>query len=297
MTPIPSPASVAREANPQGSAPFVRCGAYRLDFSRPRIMGIVNVTPDSFSDGGAFLDPARAEAQGVRLLEEGADILDIGGESTRPGATPVSVDDELARVLPPLERLVRLGVPVSVDTMKPEVMRAAIGHGAAMINDVQALRAPGALAAVAATDAGVCLMHMRGDPRTMQAQAEYDDVVAEVRAFLGERAAACEAAGIVRERLVIDPGFGFAKRAHHNVALLARLGEIAALGVPVLVGLSRKSSLGELTQRPVDERMPASVAAALLAVERGAAIVRVHDVAATRDALAVLQAVRAAEEP
>jgi dihydropteroate synthase len=295
MTPMRSAASAAGATDGPVPAPILRCGPYRLDFSRPRIMGIVNVTPDSFSDGGAFLDPARAEAQGVRLVEEGADILDIGGESTRPGATPVSVDDELARVLPVLDRLVRLGVPVSVDTMKPEVMRAAIGHGAAMINDVQALRAPGALAAVAASDAGVCLMHMRGDPRTMQAQAEYDDVVAEVRAFLGQRTAACEAAGIARERLVIDPGFGFAKRAHHNVALLAHLGEIVALGLPVLVGLSRKSSLGELTQRPVGERMPASVAAALLAAERGAAIVRVHDVAATRDALAVLQAVRADE--
>jgi dihydropteroate synthase len=276
------------------SASVLRCGDYRLDLSTPRIMGIVNVTPDSFSDGGACLDPGRAEAQGARLVEEGAHLLDVGGESTRPGATPVPVAEELARVLPVLDRLIRLGVPVSVDTMKPEVMRVAVDHGAAMINDVQALRAPGAIEVVARSAVGVCLMHMRGDPRTMQAEAEYGDVVGEVGAFLAERAAACEASGIARDRLVLDPGFGFAKRSRHNVALLARLGELAAIGLPLLVGLSRKSSLGELTQRPVGDRLAASVAAALLAVERGAAIVRVHDVAATRDALAVLRAVRAA---
>jgi dihydropteroate synthase len=275
-------------------ASVLRCGAYRLDLARPRIMGIINVTPDSFSDGGAFLDPGRAEAQALRLVEEGADILDVGGESTRPGAQPIPVGEELARVLPVLDRLARLPVPVSVDTTKPGVMRIAVAHGAAMINDVRALAAPGALEAVAGSDVGVCLMHMRGDPGTMQSQAEYDDVVAEVRAFLAARAAACEEAGIARDRIVVDPGFGFAKRSRHNVALLARLGEIAAAGLPVLVGLSRKSSLGELTQRPVGERLAASVAAALLAVERGASIVRVHDVAATRDALAVLEAVRSA---
>jgi dihydropteroate synthase len=297
MTTVPAAMPSPQPGQPTEAAPgpisrALRCGDHLLDLSTPRIMGIVNVTPDSFSDGGAFLDPGRAEAQAAKLVEEGADVLDIGGESTRPGAIPVPVEEELARVLPVLDRLVKLGVPVSVDTMKPAVMRAAIDRGAAMINDVQALRALGAIEAVAPSRAAVCLMHMRGEPQSMQSQAEYDDVVAEVGGFLAARAAACEASGIGRDRIVLDPGFGFAKRARHNVALLARLGELAALGLPVLVGLSRKSSLGELTQRPVGQRLAASVAAALLAAERGATIVRVHDVAATRDALAVLRAVR-----
>lgn len=253
-------------------------------------MGIVNVTPDSFSDGGRFFDTAAAVEQARRLVDEGADLLDIGGESTRPGAAPVPLDEELRRVLPVLERIVDLGVPVSVDTMKPEVMHAALAAGAAMINDVLALRAPGALECLARSDAGVCLMHMQGDPRTMQIEPAYGDVVAEVRDFLTERAEAAVAEGIARDRIAIDPGFGFGKAKAHNLALLARLSELAAMDLPVLVGLSRKSVLGQATKRPVGERMAASVAAALLAAERGASILRVHDVAATCDALAVLGA-------
>jgi len=253
-------------------------------------MGIVNVTPDSFSDGGRFFDTAAAVEQARRLVDEGADLLDIGGESTRPGAAPVPLDEELRRVLPVLERIVDLGVPVSVDTMKPEVMHAALAAGAAMINDVLALRAPGALECLARSDAGVCLMHMQGDPRTMQIEPAYGDVVAEVRDFLTRRAEAAVAEGIARDRIAIDPGFGFGKAKAHNLALLARLSELAAMGLPVLVGLSRKSVLGQATKRPVGERMAASVAAALLAAERGASILRVHDVAATCDALAVLGA-------
>ncbi|MGA8054276.1 MAG: dihydropteroate synthase [Burkholderiales bacterium] len=268
----------------------LRCGRFRLDVSRPLVMGIVNVTPDSFSDGGRFFDTAAAVEQARRLVDEGADLLDIGGESTRPGAAPVPLDEELRRVLPVLERIVDLGVPVSVDTMKPEVMHAALAAGAAMINDVLALRAPGALECLARSDAGVCLMHMQGDPRTMQIEPAYGDVVAEVRDFLTRRAEAAVAEGIARDRIAIDPGFGFGKAKAHNLALLARLSELAAMDLPVLVGLSRKSVLGQATKRPVGERMAASVAAALLAAERGASILRVHDVAATCDALAVLGA-------
>jgi len=267
-----------------------RCGRFRLDVSRPLVMGIVNVTPDSFSDGGRFFDTAAAVEQARRLVDEGADLLDIGGESTRPGAAPVPLEEELRRVLPVLERIVDLGVPVSVDTMKPEVMHAALAAGAAMINDVLALRAPGALECLARSDAGVCLMHMQGDPRTMQIEPAYGDVVAEVRDFLTRRAEAAVAEGIARDRIAIDPGFGFGKAKAHNLALLARLSELAAMDLPVLVGLSRKSVLGQATKRPVGERMAASVAAALLAAERGASILRVHDVAATCDALAVLGA-------
>jgi dihydropteroate synthase len=256
-------------------------------------MGVVNVTPDSFSDGGQFLDPGQALAHARRLIDEGADLLDIGGESTRPGAHAVSTEEELRRVLPVLEGLRDAPVPIAVDTVKPDVMRAALAAGAAMINDVNALRAPGAVEVVAASEAGVCLMHMQGEPRTMQADPSYGDVVIEVGTFLKARAAAAEAAGIARERIVIDPGFGFGKKAQHNLTLLRRLAEIAALGYPVLAGLSRKSTLGGITGRPPAERTAASVAAALLAVERGARIVRVHDVAATKDALAVWSAVRA----
>ena len=259
-------------------------------------MGVVNVTPDSFSDGGQFLDPRAAIAHARQLVDEGADILDIGGESTRPGSLPVDETEELRRVLPVLEGIVGLGVPVSVDTTKPGVMRAAIAHGAAMVNDVLALRTPGALDAVASSNAGVCLMHMQGEPRTMQANPSYADVVGEVRTFLGERVAACESAGISRERIVVDPGFGFGKTAEQNLALLRGLPELAALDVPVLAGLSRKSTLGQITGRPVEGRLAASLAAALLAAERGAKIVRVHDVAATRDALAVLAAVDRIED-
>ena len=269
------------------------CGRFRLELGRPLVMGVVNVTPDSFSDGGQYLDPAKAIARARRLIEEGADLLDIGGESSRPGAQGVSADEELRRILPVLRDLRSAPVPVAVDTVKPDVMRAALAEGAAMINDIGALRAPGAVEVVAASDAGVCLMHMQGEPRSMQQSPSYRDVAAEVRAFLEERAAAAEAAGIARERIVIDPGFGFGKKPAHNLELLRRLGEIASLGYPVLAGLSRKSTLGAITGRPPLEREAASVAAALLAVEGGARIVRVHDVAATKDALAVWSAVRA----
>lgn len=257
-------------------------------------MGVVNVTPDSFSDGGRWYDARRALEHARALVAAGADIVDVGGESTRPGAAPVPESDELDRVLPIVAALASDGVPVSVDTMKASVMRAAIAAGASMVNDVRALQEPGALAAVAASPAAVCLMHMQGEPRTMQAQPRYDDVVAEVRAFLLARAAACEAAGIARARIAIDPGFGFGKTVEHNLQLLRALPELAAPGYPVLAGLSRKSMLGKLTGRDVDDRMAASLAAALAAVARGASIVRVHDVRETVDALKVWTAVAGA---
>jgi dihydropteroate synthase len=273
---------------------ILRCGRFRLALGRPLVMGVVNVTPDSFFDGGQHADPPAAIAHARRLVEEGADLLDVGGESSRPGAAPVNADAELARILPVLDGLAGLDIPVSVDTTKPEVMRAALAHGAAMINDITALATPGALEAAAASDAAVCLMHMQGSPRTMQADPAYADVTAEVRDFLATRAATCERGGIARDRIVLDPGFGFGKTLDHNLTLLARLRELAALGYPVLVGWSRKSSLGRVTGRPAGERLAASVAAALIAVQRGARIVRVHDVAATRDVLAVLAAVEGA---
>ena len=266
------------------------CGRFSLDLTLPRIMGIVNVTPDSFFDGGR--DAARAVEHGLRLVDEGADLLDIGGESTRPGAEPVGVGAELARVLPVLDGLAHCGVPLSIDTMKTEVMVEAIAAGADLINDVRALQAPGAIEAVAAGRVGVCLMHMRNEPRTMQQAPDYVDVVAEVADFLAGRISTCVSAGVSRSRLLVDPGFGFGKTLEHNLALLRGLPHLARLGVPLLVGLSRKSMLGALTGRPVGERLPASVAAALLAFERGARIVRVHDVAATRDALSLWKAVR-----
>jgi dihydropteroate synthase len=270
------------------------CGGRVFDLVRPLVMGIVNVTPDSFSDGGRFLDFERALAHGERLIAEGADLLDIGGESTRPGAAEVGADEELARVIPLVRVLRERGVPISVDTSKPEVMRAALAEGAVVVNDVRALQAPGALEAVAASDCGIVLMHMQGEPRTMQLAPHYDDVVREVGDFLRARRDALTAAGVARERIALDPGFGFGKTVAHNFALLARLDELAALGQPLLAGLSRKSMLGHATGRAVGERVHASVAAALLAVQRGARIVRVHDVAATRDALAVWQAVQSA---
>lgn len=254
-------------------------------------MGIVNVTPDSFSDGGRFGSIEAAVRQAQQLMDEGADILDIGGESTRPGAAPVPAAEELDRVLPVLERIADSPVPLSIDTYKPEVMVAALAAGASMVNDVKALREPGALDAVVRSDAAVCLMHMRGTPQTMQLDPNYGDVVGEVCAFLHDRIAACEAAGIDRERIVIDPGFGFGKTKAHNIDLLRHLDKVTALGLPVLAGLSRKSVLGTITARNVGERVPSSVAAALVAVYRGAAIVRVHDVGATRDALAVYGAI------
>ncbi len=273
----------------------LRCGRFVLELARPLIMGVLNVTPDSFSDGGQFLDPERALQHAQRLIAEGADILDIGGESTRPGAQPVSEADELARVLPVVSVLADAGVPISVDTMKPAVMRAVLDAGASLINDINALRAPGALEAVAASNAAVCLMHMQGEPRTMQRSPHYGEVVAEVREFLRARAAAAQDAGIAHERIVIDPGFGFGKSLVHNMTLLRDLGQLAALGWPVLFGASRKSSLARITGRDAAaDRIHASVAAALLAAERGASILRVHDVAATRDALSVWQAMRTA---
>jgi len=273
----------------------LRCGSFALDLSRPLIMGVVNVTPDSFSDGGLYADTGRAVAHARRLIEEGADILDIGGESTRPGAAPVALEEERRRILPVLEALVADGVPVSVDTRKPGLMREAIAAGAAMINDVTALSGPGALEAVAKAPVAVCLMHMQGDPGTMQTNPVYQDVVREVHDYLAGRVAAAERAGIARDRIVVDPGFGFGKTVEHNLALLRSLGELKSLGGALLVGLSRKAMLGKLTGREPDERVPASVAAALLAVQYGAQIVRVHDVAATRDVLTVWNAVEKPE--
>jgi len=267
------------------------CAGRILDLGRPRIMGIVNVTPDSFSDGGRFFDADAALAHARRLIEDGADILDIGGESTRPGAPEVAIDEELRRVLPLVEALAGGDIALSVDSSKPEVMRAALAAGASIVNDVYALRLPGAVDAVAASDCGVVLMHMQGTPRTMQAAPHYDDVVGEVGAFLRSRLATLRAAGVAAERVVVDPGFGFGKSAAHNWTLLARLGELDVDGVPLLVGLSRKSMLGQVTGRGVTDRLAASLAAAIIALQRGASILRVHDVAATRDALTVLLAV------
>jgi len=269
----------------------LQCGRFKLSLERPLVMGVVNITPDSFSDGGMFADTERAIAHAQRLIGEGVDILDLGGESTRPGAAPVSLEVERRRVLPVLEALASGGVPVAVDTRKPELMREAIAAGAAMINDVTALSGPGALAAVARAPVAVCLMHMQGDPATMQANPDYRDVVREVRDFLAQRVAVAEAAGIARNRIVVDPGFGFGKTVEHNLALLRSLREFTSLGGALLAGLSRKAMLGRLTGREPLERVHASVAAALLAIQNGAHIVRVHDVAATRDALAVLRAV------
>lgn len=263
-----------------------------LSLARPLIMGIVNVTPDSFSDGGQHPTYGTALAHALRLVEEGADILDIGGESTRPGAADVTPDEELERVVPLVESLAREGVPLSVDTSKPEVMRAAIGAGAAIINDVRALQAPGAVDAVADSDCGVVLMHMQGMPRTMQMAPRYEDVVAEIRVFLRERLGALEAAGVSPERIALDPGFGFGKTVEHNFTLLRELQRFTSLGCPVVAGLSRKSMLGAVTGRAVGERATASVVGAVLAAERGARVLRVHDVAATRDGLRVWEAMQ-----
>jgi dihydropteroate synthase len=268
----------------------LRAGKFAIDLATPCVMGVLNVTANSFSDDGR-LDRDAALARGRRLLEEGARIIDIGGESTRPRATPVDEPEELRRVIPLVESLAREGACVSIDTMKPGVMRAALAAGASMINDVRALQAPGALEAAAASDAAICLMHMQGEPQTMQIAPAYADVVAEIRAFLGRRASACIDAGIAADRIVVDPGFGFGKTVAHNLALLRDLGQIAALGFPVLAGLSRKSTLGSITGREVGDRLAASVAAALAAAVRGARILRVHDVRETVDALAVWNAI------
>lgn len=255
-------------------------------------MGVVNVTPDSFSDGGRFDRPEQAVAHALSLLQQGADLLDIGGESTRPGAEPVSEEAELARVVPVIERLrEHTGAPLSIDTTKPAIMRAAVAAGADMINDVNALREPGALDAAAELGVPVCLMHMQGKPRTMQDNPRYDDVVAEVLAFFRQRVQQCLEAGIERESITLDPGFGFGKTLAHNLSLLDRLRDLGSLGYPLLVGISRKSMLGAITGRKhPDERTAASISAAVLAAQRGAAIVRVHDVAETVDALKVWQA-------
>ncbi|MSQ53743.1 MAG: dihydropteroate synthase [Betaproteobacteria bacterium] len=257
-------------------------------------MGVVNITPDSFSDGGAFLDRDAAIAHARQLAADGADLLDLGGESTRPGAAPVSEAEELARVLPVLEALRGLPVPLSIDTRRPAVMREVLAAGASMINDVESLTAPGALEAVAGSGCAICLMHKKGDPATMQEDPRYDDVVAEVREFLSQRADAAIRTGIARERIVIDPGFGFGKTDAHNFRLLRGLGSLAELGFPLLAGWSRKSTLGRLTSRAPGERLPASLAAALLAAMGGARILRVHDVRETRDALRVWEAWEAA---
>jgi dihydropteroate synthase len=254
-------------------------------------MGIVNVTPDSFSDGGQHAQREAAIAHALRLIVEGADIIDIGGESTRPGALPVGVQQELDRVLPIIEGLHGVAVPLSIDTCKPEVMHAAIAAGVQMVNDINALQDPAALKIVAASDVAVCLMHKQGNPDTMQIQPHYQDVVYQVSEFLRARIAAAEAAGITRARIMVDPGFGFGKTLAHNLALLRELDRLRGLGVPILAGLSRKSMLGAITGREVGDRVAASVAAALLAVQRGASIVRVHDVRATVDALKILNAV------
>ncbi|HZV53439.1 MAG TPA: dihydropteroate synthase [Rhodocyclaceae bacterium] len=267
------------------------CGRFTLDLTRPLIMGIVNLTDDSFSGDGLHGQVAAAVAQGKRMVEEGAHLLDLGAESSRPGATSVPAQQELDRLLPVIDSLRDCGVPLSVDTVKPEVMTMALAAGADMINDITALQAPRALDVVATSRAAVCLMHMQGVPRTMQADPRYDDVVAEVAEFLAARAAVCERAGIARNRIVIDPGFGFGKTLTHNLTLLRCLDRFVESGLPVLAGISRKSMLGLITGRRLGERIHASVATALLAVQKGAAMVRVHDVAATRDALAVLKAI------
>jgi len=276
-------------------APELNCAGRVLRLDRPRVVGILNLTPDSFSDGGAHASVDEAVAHGLRMAEEGADMLDVGGESTRPGADDVSVDEELHRVIPVIEQLAaRTQIPIAIDTSKPEVMRAAVAAGADMINDVYALRRDGALETVAELGVPVCLMHMQGEPRSMQSDPYYDDVVGEVHRFLTDRLFACELAGIDRRKVMVDPGFGFGKTLEHNLALLCALERFANLGSGVYVGLSRKSMIGSLTGRaePTD-RAAGSVAAALIAAQRGARLVRVHDVAATVDALAVWHAVHA----
>jgi dihydropteroate synthase len=268
------------------------CGGRTLDLGRPCIAGVVNVTADSFSDGGRFLEPARAVEHGLRLVAEGADLLDIGGESTRPGSKAIPVEEELARVVPVIEALAReCAVPISIDTSRPEVMRAAVAAGAGLVNDVRALRGDGALDAAAELGVPVCLMHMQGEPSSMQDAPHYDDVVGEVHRFLTERMFACQLAGIDKRKILVDPGFGFGKTLEHNLALLRALARFAELG-PVLVGLSRKGMIGTLTgHAEPQDRVAGSAAAALIAVQNGATVVRVHDVAITRDVLAVWRAV------
>ncbi len=262
------------------------CNGKSLDLTRPQVMGVLNVTPDSFSDGGVFIAPDKAVARALQMQAEGAALIDIGGESTRPGAAPVNLDEELRRVIPVIEALQsQLEVPISIDTRKPSVMRAAIEAGAGFINDINALRDPGGLEVAADLGVPVCLMHMQGEPRTMQSDPRYDNVVEEVAAFLQRRVTACEQMGIRREQLLLDPGFGFGKTVAHNLELLKRLGDLTRLGLPLVVGLSRKSMIGKLLGLETGERLAASIALAILAVERGARLVRSHDVAATWQAL------------
>lgn len=281
------------------TSPQLDCAGRILKLDLPRVMGIVNVTPDSFSDGGAHFDVDAAIAHGLKLAEEGADLLDIGGESTRPGAQEIPVEEELRRTIPVIEALAQqVSIPIGIDTSKPEVMRAAVAAGAGMINDVCGLRREGALDAAAELGVPVVLMHMQGEPRTMQANPEYDDVVGEVHRFLAERIFAAEMAGIAKKHIVVDPGFGFGKTTQHNLQLLAQLRRFTELGVPVLAGLSRKKTIGELTGRDDPrERIYGSVAAHVIAAQNGATILRVHDVAATVDALKVRNAVAAVPMP
>jgi len=268
------------------------CGGRVLELSRTAIMGILNITPDSFSDGGIFLSHDAAVARAITMVEEGADLIDVGGESTRPGAQAVPVQEELDRVIPVIEAIARaVPVPISIDTSKPDVMRAAVAAGAGFINDVRSLREPGAVETAAALQVPVCLMHMQGEPRSMQHHPVYSDVAVEVRDFLQERIDACITASIPRQRIVLDPGFGFGKTVEHNLDLLRRLGVLRTFGVPILAGLSRKSMIGNLFGLPVTQRMHASVALALIAVQNGATLLRVHDVRATREAIRTLEAV------
>lgn len=274
-------------------SPTLDCAGRILRLDRPRILGVVNVTPDSFSDGGRYATLDAAVAHGLQLVQDGADALDVGGESTRPGADEVPVEVEISRVIPVIERLLKeTNVPVGVDTSKPEVMRAAVAAGAGLINDIYALRRDGALQAASELGVPVILMHMQGEPRSMQDAPHYDDVIGEVRRFLADRVFACELAGIEKSRLIIDPGFGFGKTLDHNLALLARLSEFSDLGLPLLAGMSRKRMIGDITGREVDARVAGSAAAHLLAAERGALLLRTHDVAPLHDALAVLEALR-----
>ena len=266
---------------------ILRCGKYSMPLDKPRVMGVVNVTPDSFSDAGRYFDARAAVAHALRLADDGADLIDIGGESTRPGSAPVSEEEEMRRLIPVLEGL-SLEIPVSVDTRRPRVMKAALAAGASMINDVEALAAPGALQAVAESRCAVCLMHKKGEPATMQRDPHYDDVLREVKVFLKESVERAKGAGIAADRIVVDPGFGFGKTALHNLVLLKHLRELSEL--PILAGLSRKSTLGKLTGRPVDERLAGSLAMALLALQSGARILRVHDVRETRDVIGVWEA-------
>lgn len=272
---------------------LLNCGKFQLNLNRPHVMGIVNVTPDSFSDGGKFAQTDLAIEHALSLIEQGADILDIGGESTRPNATPVSLQQELERVIPVIEGLVKqIKIPISIDTYKPQVMQAAIKAGASVVNDVRALQENGAIDIVAASDAGVCLMHMQGTPQTMQINPQYADVVTEVKAFLLQRLNVCEVAGIDKSRILLDPGFGFGKTREHNITLIQHLASFSTMGQPLLVGLSRKSVLGQVTGNDVDARIYSSVAASVISAMVGAKILRVHDVKATVEALKIVTAIQ-----